>query len=43
MIKVLLITMEAPYAMSWGYEYNAGYFFMPSFTATTYTDTGMGS
>jgi len=49
MIKVLLSTMEATYAMSWGYKYNAGYFFMPSyskswnFSAKPYTDTGIGS
>ncbi|WP_278277137.1 hypothetical protein [Anaerocolumna xylanovorans] len=40
MKNVSLSTMESSYTMSWGYEYNAGYFFMPSKLEISYTDTG---
>ncbi|MGN6710068.1 hypothetical protein [Anaerocolumna jejuensis] len=42
MEKVLLKAMESAAAMSWSYQYNAGYFFAPSNPEISHTDTGPG-
>lgn len=42
MKNVSLSAMELFFIMSWSYENNAGYFFMPSKSEISYKDTGPG-
>lgn len=42
MKNVSLSAMELSFTASWSYENNAGYFFIPSKSEISYTDTGPG-